>query len=142
MRVVVDTSVWSLAVRRRTGALSRKERAVVLHWADLVRESRVVLLGAVRQEVLTGVRAVEQFERLRHYLRGFDDEPLTPEDYEEAARFSTTCGRAGVAGSAVDFLICAVAAARGLPVFTADPDFERYARHLPLTLFSWTGRHR
>jgi predicted nucleic acid-binding protein len=141
MRVVVDTSVWSLALRRRRGAIAGPQRAVALHWGDLVRENRAVLVGAIRQELLSGVPRIEQFEPLRDYLRGFDDEPLTTDDYEEAARFDNICRTAGVAGSPADFLVCAVAVARGLPVFTTDPDFERYARHLPLSLFSWPGRH-
>jgi predicted nucleic acid-binding protein len=134
-RVVVDTSIWSLAIRRRPGALTARERALVLHWADLVRDGRVALVGAIRQEVLTGIREEEQFDRLRHYLRGFDDEQLAPDDFEEAAKFHNVCRTAGVAGSAADFLVCAVAAGRGLPVFTTDPDFQRYARHLPVRLY-------
>jgi predicted nucleic acid-binding protein len=132
---VVDTSLWSLAIRRRPGALTARERALVLHWTDLVRDGRVALIGAVRQEVLTGIREEEQFDRLRYYLRGFDDEQVTADDFEEAARFHNVCRTAGVAGSAVDFLICAVAAGRGLPVFTTDPDFAQYARHVPVRLY-------
>jgi predicted nucleic acid-binding protein len=134
VRVVVDTSIWSLAIRRRPGALTPRERALVLHWAELVRDGRVALVGAVRQEVLTGIRRDEQFERLRDYLRGFDDEHLAPDDSEQAARFHNVCSTAGVAGSATDFLLCAVASGRGLPVFTTDPDFKRYAQHLPVRL--------
>jgi predicted nucleic acid-binding protein len=134
-RVVVDTSVWSLALRRRAGALSRAERAIVLHWADLVRDGRAVLIGIVRQEVLTGIREEARFERLRDHLRGFDDEPPSAEDYERAARFANTCRAAGIAEAAVDFLICGVAAGRDLPVFTTDPDFRLYARVLPISLY-------
>ena len=130
----MDTSVWSLALRRRTGDLSAAERAAVLHWADLVRDGLAVLLGLVRQEVLTGVRSAGQFERLRGHLRGFDDEPLGPEDHERAAAIANSCIAAGVAGSPADFLLCAVAGGRDLPLFTTDPDFERYARHVPLRL--------
>jgi len=59
---------------------------------------------------------------------------LGVEDYEAAALASNDCRAAGVSGSAVDFLICAVALRRNWPVFTMDHDFTRYARHLPLRL--------
>jgi predicted nucleic acid-binding protein len=134
MRVVVDTSVWSLAVRRRAARLSPGERAIVLHWRDLVRDGLAVLIGQVRQEVLTGVRDERQFERLRLHLRGFDDEPLSAGDYERAAQFTNRCTAVGVSGSPADFLICSVAAGRGIPVFTTDPDFARYARTVPVML--------
>ena len=55
--------------------------------------------------------------------------------YEEAARIHNECRSAGIAGSAVDFLICAVALRRNWEVFTLDKDFERYARKVPLALF-------
>ena len=134
MRVVVDTSVWSLAVRRRAGQLPAAERALVLQWADLARDNLIVMIGAIRQELLTGIADPVQFERLRDHLRGFDDEPLSSDDFEEAARFSDLCTASGVAGSQTDLLICAVAAGRSLPILTTDPDFKRYARHLPVQL--------
>lgn len=134
-RVVVDTSVWSLAIRRRRARqLSNPERRVVFRWGELVRENLAVLIGPVRQELLTGISDADQFERLRDQLRGFDDEPLSSDDFETAARFDNLCADRGIDGSATDLLICAVAAARDLPIFSTDPDFPHYARHLPIRL--------
>lgn len=61
MNVVVDTSVWSLALRRNTpnDAISIVN---ILH--DLIADGQVVLLGVIRQEVLSGIRYTEQFIRL------------------------------------------------------------------------------
>jgi hypothetical protein len=53
----------------------------------LIADGRVVLLGAIRQEVLSGVRYKEQFARLQEYLRAFPDLELTTEDFELAAEF-------------------------------------------------------
>jgi predicted nucleic acid-binding protein len=77
MSVIVDTSVWSLALRRRT--LSESSPAVTL-LQNLITDDRVVLLGAIRQEILSGVRSSEQFTRLRDYLRAFPNLELTEED--------------------------------------------------------------
>lgn len=91
-------------------------------------------MGPVRQELLSGVRTPNQFDGLREHLRAFPNVELGTGDYEEAASFSNRCRAAGVQGSGVDFLICAVAARRALTIFTTDEDFEHYARILPLTL--------
>ena len=68
------------------------------------------------------------------FLRVYDDEPLTSEDYESAAEIGNTCRAAGISGSAIDFLICAVTQRRGLSIFTTDRDFARYAAVVSLTL--------
>ena len=91
-------------------------------------------MGPIRQELLSGVRTPDQFDALREHLRAFTDIELGTDDYEEAASFSNRCRAAGVQGSSVDFLICAVAARRALAIFTTDEDFEHYARILPLTM--------
>ena len=134
MDVLVDTSVWSLDLRRRTRQLSGRQLAVQRELADLVQEGRAAIIGPIRQELLSGIAEDTAFERLRERLRPFDDLRLTAEDYEDAARFNNRCRRAGVAGSAIDLLICAAAARRDLPVFTTDADFQRYAAVVPVQL--------
>jgi predicted nucleic acid-binding protein len=130
VNVVVDTSVWSLALRR--SRLS--DAAEVRELAELIREGRAELLGAVRQELLSGIPDARQYETLRAHLRAFPDIPLEPEDHEQAAAFFNRCRARGVQGSNTDFLICAVAARRKLGVLTTDADFARYAKLLPLAL--------
>jgi predicted nucleic acid-binding protein len=134
MIVVVDTPVWSLALRRSASDLNAAQSAHKQELAELVREGRVRLLGPVRQEVLSGIRDTAQFQRLREHLRAFPDEPLTTEDYEEAAAYGNRCRRAGIAGSAIDFLLCAAAARRKAAIFTTDNDFGRLVKHLSVQL--------
>ena len=131
MNVVVDTSVWSLALRRNT---PNDAIAIVNIPRDLIVDGRVVLLGAIRQEVLSGIRYLEQFIRLRDYLRAFPDLELTAEDYELAAEFFNTCRSNGVQGSNTDFLLCAVAHRRGYSILTTDKDFESFRLHIPVLL--------
>jgi predicted nucleic acid-binding protein len=68
-------------------------------------------------------------------LRDFPDAALVLEDYEEAARASNECRRAGIASSPVDMQICAVGLHYGWQIFTTDGDFGRYASVLPIQLF-------
>lgn len=134
MMVLVDTPVWSLALRRRPEHLSSQEQQLTEALAELIREGRVQMLGPVRQELLSGIREEAQFRKLREYLRAFQDDPLQTADYEEAARMNNQCRGQGIAGSAVDFLICAAAHRRGWAIFTTDQDFQNYAEVLPLRL--------
>ena len=124
MNVLVDTPVWSLALRRRESGLSRSEVRIAQALAELIHAGRAQLAGVVRQELLSGIREEERFPMLRDYLRAFDDPQLGPEDYETAAQMNNRCRTRGVAGSAIDFLICAIAARRHWQIFTTDCDLR------------------
>jgi predicted nucleic acid-binding protein len=130
VNVVVDTSVWSLALRRRKPAQAPAAEEL----AHLVQEGRVVMLGPVRQELLSGISEPQSYQVLLSHLKAFPDLPLEEEDYEQAAAFFNRCRAKGVQGSNTDFLICAVAYRRRLGILTTDTDFTRYAGHLTLHL--------
>jgi predicted nucleic acid-binding protein len=132
--VLVDSTIWSLALRRKPEKLSESEQALVQEWRSLVRSDRALICGVVRQEVLSGVRHEAQFEKLRDALEPHQDIPLEGLDYVQAARFYNRCQSGGVAGGTVDMLLCALADRMEVPVFTTDGDFEHYARHLSLRL--------
>src|SRR5438270_9933333 len=136
MNVLVDTPIWSLAFRRKPGDLSSIEQSLVQTLRDLIQEDRAQMLGSIRQEVLSGIKSREQFEKLRLVLKPFADEPLMMEDYETAADSSNRCRAQGIAMSSVDALICAVAQRTELFILTTDTDFKHYARILPLRLHS------
>ena len=135
MRVLVDTTIWSLALRRRPGTRNAEEGRLVKAWEELVGDARIVLLGLIRQEILSGIADARQFERLRHALAPFPDEVIQTADHVRAAEHFNRCRAAGIAGSPVDFLICAAAERLAVPIFTTDLDFPRFARHLPIRLF-------
>ncbi len=130
MNVIVDTCVWSLALRR--GA--QPPSAVVRELGSLIEDHRVQMLGPIRQELLSGIRDESQFRRLQERLSSFPDLPILAEDYVRAASYFNLCRAKGVQGSNTNFLICAVAAGNGSAVFTTDADFERFARHIPVVL--------
>ena len=68
-------------------------------------------------------------------LRAFDEPELRVHDYEEAPRIKNICRARGIAGLAIDFLICATSQLRNWEVFTTDCDFIRYSKVLPLRLY-------
>jgi predicted nucleic acid-binding protein len=130
MNVVVDTSVWSMALRRRHPS----EAPEVAELAELIREGRAAILGPVRQELLSGLHSQRDYETLRDHLRAFPDVELETDDYEEAARVFNHCRARGVQGSNKDFLICAAAVRRRFAILTTDTDFANIARIVPLRL--------
>jgi predicted nucleic acid-binding protein len=130
MNVLVDTSVWSLALRRR-----RPHRhAAATELGELIREGRVAIVGPIRQELLSGIRTNADYEALKEDLRAFPDTALTSADYERAAECFNECRAAGIRGSNTDFLLCAVAERHGLPILTTDRDFASFVKILPIRL--------
>jgi hypothetical protein len=135
MMVLVDTCVWSIALRRR----ERKDDPEVRELETLLRDGRVLLIGPIRQEILSGIAQKAQFDRVRRSLAAFPDLPIEAEDYELAASYYNLCRSKGIQGSNTDFLICAVGARHQLEIYATDADFELFARCLPIVLHRARG---
>jgi predicted nucleic acid-binding protein len=135
MKVLVDTSVWSLALRRNRVVSQEAEEL-----KRLVEENRVEIIGPIRQEILSGVPNKTQFDLLREQLSAFPDIPLRTDHFEMAVEFNNLCRRSGIQGSHTDFLICSVAHLEKLSIFTTDGDFRHYSKRLPIQVHE--GRMR
>jgi len=133
MNVIVDTCIWSLALRRRN---TSNENEMILRLRELINESRVQMLGPIRQEILSGVTATQHFNTLKDYLAAFPDWTTSRTDYELAAQFYNQCRSKGIQGSNTDFLICAIASQHNMSIFTTDKDFINYAKIIPVKLFN------
>jgi hypothetical protein len=129
MKVLVDTCVWSQVLRHKDPNLELTEKI-----KDLVNDGRVVMLGPIKQELLSGISNTQQFKKLKKILASFEDIPLKTEHFIKAAEFSNICRSKGIQGSTTDFLICAVAHIENLIIFTTDNDFENYKKYLPIKL--------
>lgn len=132
MNVLVDTSIWSLVLRKGVS----RDHVVTKDLSELINELRVKVIGPIRQELLSGIKSEDQFEKLRSYLSAFPDLPLETADFEKAAEFFNICRRNGIQGSNTDFLICSVTYRRDLEIFTSDNDFLDFQQHLPIKLYS------
>ncbi len=130
MKIIVDTSIWSLALRRK----KRQSFSELRILESLIDNQRICMLGPIRQEILSGIQDNKQFVQLKDILSAFDDFSITTKDYERAAEFFNLCRSKGVQGSNTDYLICAVSSNNRFPIFTSDKDFEIYSKHLPITL--------
>lgn len=131
MKVLVDTCIWSQALRRKN---HQQHQASIEKLTELIEQKQVIMLGVIRQEILSGIQHQAQFERIRAKLRAFLDYPLTTTDFETAAQFYNLCRSNGVQGSDTDFLLCAVAHNYEFRILTADKDFNHFKKHLNFEL--------
>ena len=135
MRVLVDTSIWSVALRRTR----RSESSSARELRNLIADHRVDIIGPMRQEILSGIREHAQSHKLEKHLAAFPDIPITTEDYVMASTFFNICREKGVQGSNTDFLLCAIAVRCKCAIFTTDKDFPLFAKYLTITLHNPHG---
>ena len=131
MKVLVDTCIWSLALRRKKQPTSNVE---IAEFQELIKEVRVQMIGQIRQEILSGIKRKQQFSKLKKILSAFPDLPLASEDFELAAEYFNTLRSKGIQGSNTDFLICAVSTRNNIPIFSIDNDFNHYQKHISIAL--------
>ena len=128
--VLVDTNIWSLALRRRVS----NQLQEISELNRLIETGRICMIGVIRQELLSGIRNQVHFDLVKQELSHFPDQSILTTDYVEAARLFNTCRSNGIQGSLSDFLICAVSLRLQTPIFTLDKDFSSYGLHCPISL--------
>jgi predicted nucleic acid-binding protein len=132
MRILVDTSVWSLALRKND--ITGEDKKITNRLAKALRELEIEIIGPIRQEILSGIKEKERFEELKEKIGVFKDLEIKTEDYELAAEYFNECRKHGIQGSHIDYLICAVAVKRKLKIMTLDKDFENYKKYIPIKI--------
>ena len=124
MKILVDTSVWSLALRRK----QTHETQTVAQLRQFIEDGEsIFLLGAIIQELLAGITDDQLFDRVAEHLANFPMITLERRDYIEAARLRNACKRQGVSAGAIDFLIASTCIQRELLLYTLDKDFQNMA---------------
>jgi len=122
LKVLVDTPIWSYALRTR----NPKYKAEINEITTLIRDQSALIIGPIRQEILSGYSDLKKFKKLKDKLSYFENTPILDSDYELAADLCNKCRKNGIQGSHIDFLICAVAKRLRVPVFTTDKDFSHF----------------
>ena len=132
MSLLVDTSVWSLALRRDAPPDVPEVRA--LRDALAGREI-VATTGMILQELLQGVVPERARAQITETFAAL--EYLTPsrEDHVAAAGVRNTLRSAGVQVGTIDALIAQLAIAGGHTLLTTDNDFRAASRHISLSLW-------
>ena len=137
MTLLVDTSVWSLALRRDALATDPEvlELKDALFGADIV-----VTTGLVLQELLQGFSGPKARAQI---IERFAALPLLQPDGEDhiaAAKLRNTCRRAGVQIGTVDAVLAHLCIRHDLVLMSTDNDFSLAAKHSPLRVWSPTTR--
>ena len=132
MKVLVDTPIWSYALRSKNNDYQTEIDALT----SLIRDQRAFIIGPIRQEILSGYSDLRKFGIIKEKLSYFVNTPILDADYELGAEFSNKCRKKGIQGSHIDFLICAVANRIDSPIFTNDKDFEHYQNIISIKLFN------
>ena len=131
MSLFVDTSVWSLAMRRDGEA---EHRAVRFLSDALTHGKDVLATGLVLQELLQGFRGPKARQAI---IERFAALPLlapSRHDHIEAAELRNRCRRKGVQAGTIDALVAQLCLRHELSLLTTDQDFEHIARIVPLQL--------
>jgi predicted nucleic acid-binding protein len=130
VKVLVDTCVWSLAL----SSDDSKNKAIRNELELLIDENRVLLIGPIRQEILSAYKDEKKFNAIEKSLSYFPSSTINDSDYVIAAKFHNLCRSKGIQGSHIDFLICSIASRLDSAIFSVDKDFFSYKKHLPIIL--------
>lgn len=132
MTLFVDTSVWSLALRRDTvpdvAEVDALRRA-------LVGEDVIVTTGLVLQELLQGFAGPRSAAALLQRFTALPTIAPDRDDHVEAAALRNACRRHGVQLGTIDALFAQLCIRHGLVMLTTDRDFALAARHCPLQVW-------
>lgn len=135
MSLFVDTSVWSLAMRR-----DRPDAG-----AEVARLSRAVddgetlwTTGLILQELLQGFSGPKAREQIVDHFSALPLIVPDRTDHIQAAELRNHCRRNGVQIGTIDALFAQLCIRHGLTMLTTDEDFRHVARHAPLKV--WTAK--
>ena len=137
MTLLVDTSVWSLALRRDTDATGPEVQALkdALFGAEVV-----VTTGLVLQELLQGFMGAKAQTLIIERFAALPVLQPDREDHIDAAMLRNACRQAGVQIGTIDALLTQLAIRHDLTLLTTDKDFTHAAKHC--TLRVWPAQTR
>ena len=137
MTLLVDTSVWSLALRRDASAT---EPAVHELKDALLGADIVVTTGLVLQELLQGFSGPRASAQIIERFAALPLLQADREDHISAATLRNTCRRAGVQLGTVDALLAQLCIRHDVVLLSTDNDFIQAAKHCPLRIWSPAAR--
>lgn len=135
MSLFVDTSVWSLLLRRDQPADVPQVRALA---RALEMGEKVMTTGLVLQELLQGFSGPKAQAQIVDRFAAFPLLVPHREDHVEAAALRNLCRKKGVQVGTIDALLARLCIEHKLTMLTTDEDFIRISRLSPLIL--WRAR--
>ncbi len=133
MSLLVDTSVWSLALRRD---VEPPEPEVVALRQALLGSDQVFTTGLVFQELLQGFAGPKDRAQLVERLSALAFLQPVKDDHIKAAEIRNTCRRRGVQVGTIDALLIQLCRRNDLTLLTTDQDFRGANKHVEFKLWS------
>ncbi|EMF80874.1 PIN domain protein [Leptospira weilii serovar Topaz str. LT2116] len=122
MKLLVDTSVWSEALRRKGKTLKSEETFL---YQIIQNEEDIFVTGIILQEILTGIKESKIFSEIEEQFKYFNFISPTEKDHIEAAKLRNSLSKKGIVLATIDALIAQIAISHNLVLATYDNDFLR-----------------
>ncbi len=132
MTVLVDTSVWSLALRRD---VQGTEPEIQVLRDALLGASIVVTTGLILQELLQGFATPKAAEQIIERFTALALIQPDRADHIAAAELRNVCRRAGVQVGTVDALLAQICIRHDLLLLSTDKDFTHMAKYCSLQIW-------
>lgn len=135
MSLLIDTSVWSLAMRRdsppEVPEVARLRQA-------LEQGEEICCTGLILQELLQGLRGPKAKAAI---VARFDAIPMiipARQEYIDAAGLQITCRKRGIQVGTIDALIAQLCIGHELTLLSTDQDFDHMASIVGLSVWKST----
>ena len=133
MKFLVDTSVWSEALRRKKQSI-KSENTFIFQLIN--NDETIILTGIILQEILTGIKTNKQFQNIQSILRDFNFIEPGIEDYIFAAELKNILMKKGIHAGSIDFLIASIAIKNDLFLASFDHDFDNISKYCNLNVIN------
>jgi len=133
MSFLVDTCVWSLALRR--------DKPDAIPEVDELRRAleagdEIFVTGLVLQELLQGFNKPKAYNQIIEYFSVLPFIVPEREDHIKAASLQNQCRKKGIQAGTIDALLASLCIDRGIRILTVDKDFSQIAKISPLKVWS------
>jgi len=133
MNFLVDTSVWSLLLRRdRPPDVPQVD--TLIH--ALETGNRVLSTGLILQELLQGFTGAKAKRQIVERFAAFPLLNPDREDHVAAAELRNLCRARGVQAETIDALLAQLCIRHELTLLTTDVDFDHIAKHSSLHVWA------
>jgi len=132
MSLLVDTSVWSLALRRDR---PQDDPHVVFLYQALHEGHAVLTTGIVLQELLQGIAGPVQRAAIVERLSALPAIVPDRQDHLSAAELHGHCRRNGIQAGTIDVLLASLCIRHNLTLLSTDKDFIQISRVSDLTVW-------
>ena len=131
-RVIIDTSVWSEALRRKKNTINSSETIIR---KIIEKDIEILLLGIILQEILSGISNEKLYNEIKKILDDFVYLKTTKNDYIYASELSNKCRSNGIKAGSIDYLIASTTIQNDLYLVTYDKDFVNISKYTDLKIF-------